>query len=447
VPGTGISGMVWRPLHDPEDCAAFAKRFQNVMGRWFRIIEPYIDVFWYGEIYGRRFTNSAQAAEYYLEEGERSGHFPNPIFDPIYYRKCASLAIEDSSLVHYITEGGRNGCRPSKYFDPEWYEWQNPDVVKFGCSLLHYLNVGGREYRDPCSEVDMVALSRAYGQMGDGSVLVHLLTNGFIDLERNTAVTQDDMDLVGRQRNFLREIKPNLLRSCYSPSNGRNLLVVQCAQDSKFWTWFDSGKRRDWDLFLNCYAGNFLQTDLAEHVCLQAGTKFTGAFNCWLEFQVLLNHYDYIFFIDDDLVFRFQDISRFFHLMKSYNLDLAQPSLSAASMCVWPVFYNAQRGGMRRTNGVEIMMPALSRRAREILLPYFFYSVSGFGLDLLMAKLAMRSRLSIGVIDDVVVRHEKKIDQSVGTYYEFLREKGINSKYELWRMIKMFHLERVLHEV
>lgn len=411
------------------------------------MIERYIDIEWYRAVYGIAFRTASEAAAYYLAEGERKGHFPNPIFDPIYYRMVASLSAEQSSLEHYVALGIGAMCRTSRYFDAEWYRWQNPDVAEFGCSVLHYLAIGGREYRDPCPEVDMVALSRDHGQLGDGCILTYMLSTGHIDTVGNFAVTNEDVELVSRQRKFLRAIEPQLVRSCETPVKGRNLLVVQCAKGSEFWGWFDPDGDRDWDLFLNCYAGNFEEAAVAEYVCLQPGTKFTGMLKCWLQFGSILSRYDYIFLVDDDLVFRFDDVSRFFGLMKSYDLDLAQPSLTSNSQCAWRVFYNAQQRGVRKTNGVEIMMPALSRRAVELLLPYFSYSVSGFGLDLLMAKLAARSELSVGVIDDVVVRHEKKIDQSGGAYYEFLRSKGINSKYELWRMIKVFHLERVLHEV
>lgn len=411
------------------------------------MIERYIDLLWYEKVYGKRFRNKSEAAKYYLEIGEINGDLPNPIFDPIYYRNSVALDPDRSSLLHYLSEGRGGRGRPSRYFDAEWYGWQNADVAELGCSVLHYLNVGGKEYRDPSPEVDMVGLSRTHSELGDGCVLTYMLASGYINSEGNPSVTISDMDLVNRQRSFLREINPRLLKKQDAPVNGRNLLFVQCAENSEFWSWFDQETYRDWDLFLNCYAGDFPQTQVAEYVCQQPGTKFTGMLKCWLNFRTIFERYDYVFFIDDDLEFRFADISLFFKLMESYALDLAQPSLTPGSQCVWQDFFNTQWGGIRRTNGVEIMMPALSLRARKLFLPYFLYSVSGFGLDLLMAKLAERYGFSSGVVDDIVVRHEKKIDQAGGAYYEFLRSKGINSKYELWRMIKMFGLERCLYSL
>lgn len=293
----------------------------------------------------------------------------------------------------------------------------------------------------------MTSLSRIHGRLGDGSILTYLLAAGHMDSYMVSAVTNDDMDLVFRQRKFRRKTVLTLLKSRTQPLYGKNLLFVQCAKNSKFWSWFDEKNERDWDLFLNCYAGDFPQTRIAEHVCEQAGAKVTGMLNCWLYCRTLFDLYDNIFFIDDDLVFNFGDISSFFRKMEDATLDLAQPSLSPSSQCMWQVFFNAQKTGNRKTNSVEIMMPALSRRARDVFLPYFIYSVSGFGLDLLMGKLAATHGLSVGVIDDIVVNHEKSIDHSNGAYYEFLRQNYINSRYELWRIIKAFQTDRIFYEI
>lgn len=409
------------------------------------MLEHYIDLSWYKKLYGKSFRNKADAIKYYLNEGEPNGEQPNPIFDPIYYRNSISLGSELSALRHYLHTGVKEGLRPCKYFDAEWYRWQNPDVNEFNCSVLHYLNVGGIEYRDPCPEVDMTGLSSSQRWLGDGCVLTYMLSAGLINIGDTSSVINSEAELVNRQRSFLLKFSPDLLKSSAAPVNGRNLLFVQCAQNSEFWNWFNKSKPRNWDLFLNCYAGNFLETSVAEYVCIQPGTKFTGMFNSWLSYKSIFDRYDYVFYIDDDLRFNFEDISSFFNLMKHYDLDLAQPSLSHDSQCVWQVFFNAQPSGFRKTNGVEIMMPALSGRARKILLPYFFYSVSGFGLDLLMAKLSNHYSLNVGVLDDIVVQHGKKIDQREGSYYKFLRSYGINSKYELQRLIKAFDLERCFY--
>lgn len=410
-------------------------------------LSRYVDLPWYRKVAGYNFSSVADATEHYRYKGEALGNWPNPLFDPIFYRQQLGLVSEKSSLLHFLTDSSSSTGRPSLFFDREWYEWQNPDFAETGCGLLHYLEIGGKQYRDPCPEVDMTSLSRTHGNLGDGSLLTHLLTTGQLPANAVKAVTKDNKDLVRRQREFLRKIRFNLVKNRTSALHGKNLLFVQCANNSNFWTWFDERRKRDWDLFLNCYAGDLEKAHVAEYVCKQAGTKFTGILNCWLNCHSFLDLYENIFFIDDDIIFNFEDISFFFRAMASAGLDLAQPSLSPTSHCIWQVFFNKKKTGSRKTNGIEIMMPALSKRARDILLPYFIYSTSGFGLDLLMGKLASIHQLNVGVIDDIVANHGKMIDQSNGAYYEFLRRNNINSRYELWRIIKMFQTDHTFYEV
>lgn len=409
-------------------------------------IGVYIDMPWYMGQVGKRFSSAIEAADYYIGTGELLGDWPNPIFDPRFYRQHVSLSPEESCLDHFIFNRA-SGIRPCQFFDVDWYELRNPDCKKVGCGLLHYLMTGGKEYRDPSPQVDMIALSRDYGDMGDGAALVHALSIGKIDCSTNGAVTNSDAQLIRRQREFYRNISFALTSRVDKPVHGSNLLFVQCAKGAEFWSWFDVKKLRDWDMFLNCYVDNFDETKYADYVCIQDGTKFTGILNCWLNHKAIFDMYQAVLFIDDDIVFAFDDISKFFRKMEREGLDVAQPSLSKESFCAWPIFHNGSRDSVRRTNGVEIMMPALSKRARDIVLPYFVFSVSGFGLDLLMGKVALSKGLSIGIVDGVIAKHEKKIDPKSGSYYEFLRRSFINPQYELNRIIKIFRTDAEFLEI
>lgn len=407
--------------------------------RKFIRISAYINLPWYMDKVGKSFSSLHEAAAYYISTGERRGDWPNPIFDPGFYRKQFSISPDQSCLEHFIYLR-KPSARPCQFFDVDWYEQQNPDYEQIGCGILHYLSVGGKQYRNPSPEVDMAALSRDYADIGDGAALVYALSTGRLDCMSLGAVTNNVSQLSQRQREFHKKISTSLIKCIDKPLHGTNLLFVQCAKDTDFWLWFNNNQPRNWDVFLNCYAGDFKETAFADHVCVQNGTKFTGMLNCWLKHKVIFDMYEYVLFIDDDLVFRFDDVSIFFEKMQKGGLDLAQPSLSKSSCCVWPALFNVSKTGIRRTTSVEIMMPALSRRARDVLLPYFMFSVSGFGLDLLIGKIARDKGFDVGVIDDVIVKHEKKIDVTNGTYYTYLRKHFINPQYEMNRIIRMYKI-------
>ena len=199
-------------------------------------------------------------------------------------------------------------------------------------------------------------------------------------------------------------------------------------------------------LLLNYYDNNQSRPDIGEYIVSQNGTKFTAIFNVW-RYTNIFEGYEYILFIDDDLIFKYKSIDEYFNYINKNSLDLSQPSLTTGSYCVWPVLFNKRSKGYRTTNGVEIMMPAFSRNCLGIMAPYFGLSVSGFGLDLLFAKLAEENKLRVAVVDAIKATHNSVIDQNSGAYYELLRSYGINSKYELWSLIKRFNLDNELYQL
>ncbi len=101
---------------------------------------------------------------------------------------------------------------------------------------------------------------------------------------------------------------------------------------------------------------------------------------------------------------------------------------------------------MTRVSSVEIMAPALTRRALECAKWVFAESVSGWGTDLLLGP-AVRSAFgpnSVGVIGSVAVRHAAPVDLSAGAFYAFLRRYGVDPGHEANRVAVDFGVERFL---
>ena len=150
----------------------------------------------------------------------------------------------------------------------------------------------------------------------------------------------------------------------------------------------------------------------------------------------LLEHYDHILFIDDDLGFKHENIDLLFDLAVENNLDLFQPSVAVGSQCVWPDLFKQTGQKFREVTAVEIMMPGFSRRALELCAPLFGQSVSGFGLDFACSEKIREAGWKCGVIDAVAAEHNEIIDEKGGAYYEFMRALGINQKLELYKVIR-----------
>ena len=129
----------------------------------------------------------------------------------------------------------------------------------------------------------------------------------------------------------------------------------------------------------------------ADIAVVQAGTK-TTAIRRLMEFRPdLLLRYQAVLFLDDDVEIDAAGIDALFRAMTAEKLDLAQPALTADSATAYPFLKRpSAAGGVMRVSSVEIMAPALTRRALECAHWVFAESVSGWGSDLLLGP-AVRS--------------------------------------------------------
>jgi hypothetical protein len=133
--------------------------------------------------------------------------------------------------------------------------------------------------------------------------------------------------------------------------------------------------------------------------------------------------------------------------MTAEKLDLAHPALTADSATAYPFLKRPSAGAdVMRVSSIEIMAPALTRRALECANWVFAESVSGWGADLLLGP-AVRSAcgpMSVGVIGSVAVRHVAPVDFAAGAFYAFLRRYGIDPGHEANRIAVDFGVERFL---
>jgi hypothetical protein len=160
----------------------------------------------------------------------------------------------------------------------------------------------------------------------------------------------------------------------------------------------------------------------------------------------LLLRYQAVLFLDDDVEIDADAIDAFFRAMATEQLDLAHPALTADSATAYPFLKRPSvDAGVMRVSSVEIMAPALTRRALESAGWAFAESVSGWGSDLLLgpAVRAACGPLSVGVVGSVAVRHAAPVDLA-GAFYAFLRRYGVDPGHEANRVAVDFGVARFL---
>jgi len=365
------------------------------------------------------------------------------LFDEKFYSKQCGISFDSSAHAwrHYCENGAENGCEPAPYFMSKWYRWQNPDCQAFSSVLEHFEKVGKHRIIDPSPYVDLVQVSRGSGAENSVSAYLKLLES---ELTSRQGVYNDISELEENQAAFLKNIQIEKLFDCFEQSKNtkRNCLVwVQIGPDSKFREWFNKGQERSWDVLCNWYSFDAVDLSIGEIGFAQKGTKFTGILKVLQNYKETFSQYEQVILIDDDLEFNFSDIDKLFQIARDNNLSMFQPSLTEDSYCIWPDIKSTKHTGVIPFNTVEIMMPGFSKDFLLSNQSLFEETVSGFGLDLALGRVAAREGLEVGVIYDVKAKHHKPINQSTGAFYDYLRSFGINSKLELWRLIEKYSLD------
>jgi glycosyltransferase involved in cell wall biosynthesis len=103
------------------------------------------------------------------------------LFDAAYYASQGELPPDADPVAHFHAqdwrqEAKRQSRKPNRYFDPEFYLKANPDVAAVGPDpLLHYLEFGDAEGRDPSPWFHTGWYRREYGVPLKENALAHYL--------------------------------------------------------------------------------------------------------------------------------------------------------------------------------------------------------------------------------------------------------------------------------
>ena len=403
--------------------------------------------FW-ARLYARQRLRSELAAPFapthYALIGEKRGYRPNAFFDPHYFGDSAGIARNsgESLLALYLARPEANAPSPSAEFDHAWYVSQNPDWTSHPHPFLHFLESGMRNGRRPRPDIDLEFVRDVIrgGRRSLEAAAYRVFDRTPCDDELGPPLNREQ--LRERQDRFYADAHPKIERE--ATRTGRHFLVfVQCGEG------FDASYLegpRGYDVLLNYYKESSVNPK-ADITVFQAGTK-TTAIRRLLELRAdLLLRYDAVLFLDDDVEIGAEGIDALFRAITAEGLDLAQPALTADSLTAYPFLKRPSVGsGVMRVSSVEIMAPAMTRRALEHANWVFAESVSGWGSDLILGP-TVRSAfgaMSVGVVGSVAARHRTPVDTRGGAFYAFLRRYGVDPGHEANRIAVDFGVERHL---
>jgi len=325
------------------------------------------------------------------------------------------------------------------YFDEEWYQGCYSESIEYPDDLLlDYLLIGVHQGRDPSPYFNTILYLREH-EVSSEEALFHFLKSG----HQITPGAYRSAEALKAAQTAYRENTNTKLIGDWRHDSSTIAIYLQCGSGALFGGWWkESGS--PWHLLVNhydpTYAGKIPCDVEFKQVGSQPGTKFTSFYSLLCEYAHIISPYEYILLLDDDVLFEQEDILRLFSIIKENALDLAQASLSTDSYFAFPLFVNSIRKGLRMVNGVEIMMPVISKQILSLGIDFWGQTISGWGLDIVMAKMAIENGLKAAIIDDVVARHLKPINADIGNYYQMLHKTMIYPEIEFSHLQKKYRI-------
>ena len=190
----------------------------------------------------------------------------------------------------------------------------------------------------------------------------------------------------------------------------------------------------NFDLHLLIYDDSYsLFCHDTKFISVQSGYKMDMTYRYLQSHPEFLENYEYFFLMDDDIEMSSEDVNRMFHMMREYDLKIAQPSLV---MSYYTYKHTAHHPLciLRYTNFVEMMVPCFSKEALVKVLPTFEKKVRWGGIECHWPVLVEASQEDMAVIDAVCAVHTHPVSswspQSQRQMIEYLERNNLSWSVE-----------------
>jgi hypothetical protein len=329
------------------------------------------------------------------------------------------------------------------YFDEAWYRIAYKNEIKFSDDLLlDYVKTGIESGRDPSPYFNTILYRREHDIPAEKALVHYLKSRRAI----SSGAYRNEGALLSAQKAFRAQTE-TILTKDNQASTKPFAVYLQCGAGSLWGNW-QPAQDQSWHMLINhydpTYAGK-IPCDVEFHQAgTFPGTKFTALFSILENFPHILEPYEYILLLDDDVFFEDGDISRLFSVVQQHGWDMAQASLSADSHCSFQVFFNPNKSGWRQVNGVELMMPVYSAHILGVVKQLIGQSVSGWGFDPALSTIAAEQGFRAAVVDDIIAQHSKPINADIGQYYQMLHRAQIYPEIEFTHLQKKYGFTKPL---
>ncbi|MBB5436360.1 hypothetical protein HDC92_000024 [Pedobacter sp. AK017] len=191
----------------------------------------------------------------------------------------------------------------------------------------------------------------------------------------------------------------------------RNIVIAPCGNKSYLFeeAWLKNKEERNFDICLLFYHEHINNQDVVksvDHFYHLKDFKYKMIFTLLTKINPeWLQHYDYFYFLDDDIYIDTESINQLFNLSKAFDTSISCAALSADSFCSWPIFKQDPTAFLRYVGQIEVMAPLFNSQTLKLMLPTFVENKSSWGIDSVWSKLLNYPKNKMVIFDTVVMKH------------------------------------------
>jgi hypothetical protein len=160
----------------------------------------------------------------------------------------------------------------------------------------------------------------------------------------------------------------------------RNLLFTSAGDNANLHHWLQG--RRNFDLWVSYYGDEDQRyKDVADFHVSRKGGKFPNLNFVYENWKNIIDSYDAILVMDDDIMIDGSEISRLFEIREQYDLWILQPAFRPKGKVSHPITRIHPSCLLRFTNFVEVTCPLFRRDKLDEFMRVYDPELVGLGVD------------------------------------------------------------------
>ncbi|MCK5708076.1 MAG: hypothetical protein KAI43_10525 [Candidatus Aureabacteria bacterium] len=170
-----------------------------------------------------------------------------------------------------------------------------------------------------------------------------------------------------------------LIKNIDNP-NSKYLVFTSAGDNANIHFWLKG--HRKFDLWVSYYGNEENRyKDVSDFYIAKKGGKFPALHYVYQHWGEILNHYEAIFIMDDDLIINGSNISRLFEIREEYDLWILQPAFSPIGRISFSITRVKPFSFLRYTNFIEVGCALFRRDKLDEFMKIYDPTLVAFGIE------------------------------------------------------------------